>query len=155
MCCFFARLKRNWQLSFFSFQSISMHMRLSRADSIEIGVCDRDRPRVENRPPSEAREIRSRRFESQRNNSDTCAVRNIFSLATLTHCNIIARARTKHHLSQKNAARRHRRFRARGRLARRTHRTRDRRARRRRVGRRDDDGVGAAHQRASVRSARA
>ena len=37
------------------------------------------------------REIRSRRFEPQRNVSDTCAMRKIFVLATLTPRNIITR----------------------------------------------------------------
>ena len=101
-----------------------------------------------------SRGIRSRRFKSQGNNSDTCTM-HTKNLTTLTHRYIIVRARTKQHLSYKNAARRRRRFRARGRIVRRTHRTRDRRARRRRVGCRDDEGVGAAHQRTSARSARA
>ena len=73
----------------------------------------------------------------------------------MTPRNAIARARTKQHPSRKYVARHRRRFRARGRLAQRTHRTRDRRARRRRVGRGNDDGVGAADQLVSVRSARA
>ena len=59
------------------------------------------------------------------------------------------------HPPHKNAARRRRRFRARGWLARRPHRTRGRRARWRHAGCDDDNGVSAAHQRAVARSTQA
>ena len=77
------------------------------------------------------------------------------NFATLTPRNIIVHTRTKHHFGKnKKVAYRLRRFRACGRLVWRTHRSRDRHARRRRAGRGDDDGAGAAYQRAPARSAR-
>jgi hypothetical protein len=82
------------QRSFFCFQTT----RLSRADSGGIGVCDRDRSRVEDRylwrnskstlriPAQQQRHLHDAQF---------------FSLSTLTPRNIISRARTKQHLFKK------------------------------------------------------
>ena len=120
-----------------------------RTDSVEIGVCDRDRSQVENRPLSRNSKSTLRILAQQQRHLRDAQ----FFLATFTPRSIIAYgARTKQHFLHKIAARHDQWFRARGRLALRTHRMRDRRARRRCVGRGDDDGVGAAHQRALTRS---